>query len=160
MDQVNRVSKFVSFILLPVSDGFRGVEFRPITDGVVGSHICRSNRHHRFFRSLVSDYLCRIFRPMPIVTRNILYRRPVDFTTELPPERIPPALTGLFTDLIPSGLPYPFLSPRPGPQDRPSRQPLSRSNRPRELLLERTMSRKLVRETLSLHPAGSIPTCS
>lgn len=27
---------------------------------------------------------------MTIVTRNILYRRPIDFTTELPPERIPP----------------------------------------------------------------------
>src|SRR5277367_5796043 len=139
MDQVSRVSKFVSYILMRVSDGVRGREWCEISanqgrgSGVPHPPFNGSNRHHRFFSLPISDYL---FGPMPIVTRNILYRRPVDFTAELPPERISPALTGLFTDLTRSCLPYPFLSPRPGPQDRPSRQPLSRSNRPRELLLE------------------------
>src|SRR5271169_2273762 len=70
---------------------------------------------------------CRHLWAMPIVTRNILYRRPLDFTTELPPERTVSPLTRLIT---PSGLSYPFLSPLQRPQDCPSRQPFSSSNRP------------------------------
>ena len=75
---------------------------------------------------------------MAIVTRNILYRKPVDFASQLPIERtaeLPLSEQSAGCTDVRSGLSYPLLPSRTGPQNDSPRQPTLGPYRPEERLL-------------------------